>query len=59
MFKNEKILLTGANSGIGLSFVKKLITDNYIYCLDKDLSNLQVLKNDYPKNIQLIQIRSF
>ena len=56
MFKNEKILLTGANSGIGLSFVKKLITDNYIYCLDKDLSNLQVLKNDYPKNIQLIQL---
>ena len=24
MFKNEKILLTGANSGIGLSFAKKL-----------------------------------
>ena len=44
MFKNEKILLTGANSGIGLAFVKKLITDNYIYCLDIELSNLQALQ---------------
>jgi len=56
MFKNEKILLTGANSGIGLAFVEKLVSDNYIYCLDIDLSNLQELKNEFPNNIQLFKL---
>ena len=47
-FTNNNILVTGANSGIGLALTKKLLDlkNNVVATYKKELSNLSSINND-------------
>ena len=54
------ILITGANRGIGLGFVKKYIEKNaHVLCTTRDIlgsKELLACKEEYPKNIEIFEI---
>ena len=52
MIKGKNIVLTGANSGIGLEVLKILAKDNVVFCVDK---NVDVLSNMASDNVIVIK----
>lgn len=52
MIKNKTIVLTGANSGIGLETLKLIAKDNKVLCVDKNIDNLLSYQSD---NIFILQ----
>ncbi len=52
MIKGKNIVLTGANSGIGLEVLKLLKDDNVVFCVDK---NIDVLTMYAGENIFVMQ----
>ncbi len=54
------ILITGANRGIGLGFVKKYIEKNaHVLCTTRDIlgsKELLACKEEYPRNIEIFEI---
>ena len=54
-FNNQKVLITGGSSGIGLALAKKCMeNDNTVIITGRNLSKLQAVQNDFPK-IQIFQ----
>jgi len=46
---NQKILITGGNSGIGLAFVKKLVSlGNHLIVVGRNEKRLQEVKSNFP-----------
>ncbi|MDE6302438.1 MAG: SDR family oxidoreductase, partial [Clostridia bacterium] len=52
MIKNKTIVLTGANSGIGLEAFKLLYKNNKILCVDKNVNTLKAYESD---NVFILQ----
>ena len=54
------ILITGANRGIGLGFVKKYIEKNvHLTCTTRDISGSKELlayKEKYPDNMEIVEL---
>lgn len=46
MIKGKNIVLTGANSGIGLEALRLLATNNKVLCVDKNVDVLEKMSND-------------
>ena len=62
LLENKKILVTGANRGIGFAIVKTLVSEGaYVLALVRDLKSsdleeLNTIKNKYSDNINIIDI---
>ena len=62
LLENKKILVTGANRGIGFAVIKTLISEGaYVLGLIRDLKSsnlteLNTIKNKHPNNIKIIDI---
>ena len=52
MIKGKNIVLTGANSGIGLEVLKLLKNDNKVLCVDKNVDVLEGMANE---NVLVLQ----
>ena len=56
------ILITGANRGLGLGFVKKYIEKNiHLICTTRDISGSKELlayKEKYPDNMEIFELDS-
>ena len=52
MIKGKNIVLTGANSGIGLEVLKILKNDNKVLCVDKNVDVLEGMANE---NVLVLQ----